>query len=102
MNLWDVISRIFPDGQTKSLFTLFEDGVDFSNFLLTNPLTNDTHKIAFVLGDEIGFTKEEESKLRAQTMLIRIGPIPLLASQAIIVTHNFLDVHLNGRIHREK
>ncbi len=93
MNLWDVISKIFPDGQRQHVFTLFEDGVDFQSYLDQNPIPKEANCVAFVLGDEIGFTEEEEKTLRKQTQFIRVGPLPLLASHVIVITHNSLDIY---------
>ncbi|MGQ0536015.1 MAG: tRNA (pseudouridine(54)-N(1))-methyltransferase TrmY [Methanobacteriota archaeon] len=49
--------------------------------------------VGFVIGDDRGFTLDEEAFLRARCQgAFRLGPVSLQAEHAIVVVHTFLDV----------
>jgi len=70
------------------LFYLREDGADIRSIDDNNISDN----IAFILGDHVGMTDEEESLIaQLGTKVVSVGPISLHADHCIVIVNNWLD-----------
>jgi tRNA (pseudouridine54-N1)-methyltransferase len=49
-------------------------------------------KLAFVLGDHLGVSKEDEELILSHSKkIVSVSPLPLQADQCVVILHNFLD-----------
>jgi len=83
--LSDVLSEI----KGKKILYLKEDGTDIRN--QDGKLLDDA---AFILGDHLGMTTEEESMIeQAGAEVVSIGPVSLHADHCIVILNWFLDTN---------
>ena len=68
-------------------------GTELLSRLTPGAVNPDGVRTLLVLGDHLGFTKEEERYLaELQAVRTNVGPLPLLASHCIVLAHAALDV----------
>lgn len=87
------LAELLPDLKEKKLVYLREDGRDIRTFN-EPPLKGD---LAFVLGDHMGMTPEEESLIeQAGAMVVSVGPTSLHADHCIVLLNWALDTGIIG------
>lgn len=87
------LAELLPDLKDKKLVYLREDGRDIRSFS-DDPLKGD---LAFVLGDHMGMTPEEESMiLQAGAVTVSVGPTSLHADHCIVLVNWALDIGMIG------
>ncbi len=87
------LAKLLPDMKEKKLVYLREDGRDICTFD-ESPLKGD---LAFILGDHMGMTPEEESMIEeAGAVKISVGPISLHADHCIVLINWLLDTGVIG------
>jgi tRNA (pseudouridine54-N1)-methyltransferase len=91
------LAELLQDMREKKLVYLREDGEDVRSFD-RNALKGD---MAFILGDHMGMTPEEESLIeKAGAVTISVGPISLHADHCIVLINWFLDTGIIGDLAR--
>lgn len=87
------LAELLPDLKEKKLVYLREDGRDFRTFN-ESPLKGD---LAFVLGDHMGMTQEEESLIsQAGATVVSVSPTSLHADHCIVLINWALDTGIIG------
>jgi tRNA pseudouridine-54 N-methylase len=89
-----------------NLFVLLEDGQSFQYVLEQHYQISSNNSldqnIIIVIGDEIGFSQSDEEFLRRVGTIVSVGPIPVLASQAITIAHNLIDINMANQIKKSQ
>ncbi len=79
------IKDVLDELEGFEIFYLREDGEDVRNVRFGE-------KVAFVLGDHIGLSEEDEREvLKKTSKIVRLSPISLQADQCIVIAHYELD-----------
>ncbi len=92
------LAELLPDMKDKKLVYLREDGRDIRTFN-ESPLKGD---LAFVLGDHMGMTAEEESLIgQAGATVLSVGPTSLHADHCIVIVNWALDTGIIGDLANE-
>jgi len=109
-NVLSLISKVsFCHSQAEisktHLFVLLEDGKPLAEVVhdeMIQSQLNCKSNVVLVVGDENGFSKSDEELLRISSIIVSLGPIPVLASQAVTLAHNTFDCVLFNKLKEEQ
>jgi len=95
----DLHSRIKSISGDGDVYMLHEDGMPLWDALDSAPSSTDQSSpppATIVLGDQNGFSPHDEQALSSvDARRVNIGPLSLLTSQAITISHHYLDRYVD-------